>query len=96
MTKLNCILTLMIFILVSVATQTEAPNIELEIRSDELIVCCSKSVTECTESTVCGESYLHVADIQFGESGAFDNEYHIETFQNECSFDFFYGDMSLN
>ena len=56
--------------------------IELEIQSHELITCCSKSVTECIESTVCGESYLHVADLQFGES---DQWYHIETLQNESA-----------
>ena len=35
-------------------------------------------MTERFESCMCGESYLHVADLQFDDSGAFQDQCHIE------------------
>lgn len=64
-TDLQCVVVEPYYItyVVSVATQTEL--------AIEESVCCNDLVTERFESCMCGKSYLHVADLQFDDSGAF-------------------------
>lgn len=44
------------------------------------------SVDECIESTACGFSYPHVADLNFDDSGVFEDECFVQTIQNRMMY----------